>query len=187
MEAAVKTAASLGQELQDAVQAELLDVLFDAAQEGKLGEIGPTGAARLALAFQESDRRSREVAVKEQLVGVREREIVILEKKLGAAEERERSAQAELEAAAQKMERGEQPTIADINRMRAVYNLKPLAQVTEGGSSSGAGSAENNHGPAEIVACRQNSEAGKPAAGANPPPAVSNDAPGIHIGDGADA
>jgi len=104
MEAAVKTAASLGQELQDAVQAELLDVLFDAAQEGKLGEIGPTGAARLALAFQESDRRSREVAVKEQLVGVREREIVILEKKLADALDRQHAVREQAQRAKKAME-----------------------------------------------------------------------------------
>jgi fructose-specific component phosphotransferase system IIB-like protein len=104
MEAAVKTAASLGQELQDAVQAELLDVLFDAAQEGKLSEIGPTGAARLALAFQENARRDREVAVKEQLVGVREREIVILEKKLADALDRQHAVREQAQRAKKAME-----------------------------------------------------------------------------------
>ena len=59
--AATETALRLGHEVTAGVQAELLDTVHQAAREGKLSELGPYSAGKLALAFAESTRKDRQL------------------------------------------------------------------------------------------------------------------------------
>lgn len=135
VEVAVETAGKLGEQMTAGMQAELLEVFYSAAREGKLGEIGPYFAGKLALALAESQRKDRELRVREAQLELNRREVALAEQKLAAALEREQRAAAEAEALEAKAASGGQVTADDIARLRQVYGLKPRA---ESGSESAA-------------------------------------------------
>lgn len=125
VEVAVETAARLGQQMTDGVQAELMDVLYTAAEEGKLGEIGPFFAGRLALAFQEAARKDAELKLKQEELKLKAQATQLAEDKWKAAQEAAAKADAEAAALEAKAGRGDQVTADDIARLRAAYGLKP--------------------------------------------------------------
>lgn len=94
VEVAVETGARMGAQMTAAVQAELLDALMEAAKSGSLKSESATDAfflGRLALAFSESERKEREIVVKEQALELKRREVDAAEKKLNAALGKERA------------------------------------------------------------------------------------------------
>ena len=80
--AATETALRLGHEVTAGVQAELLDALHQAAREGKISEMGPYSAGKLALAFADSERKDRDLEMRHQKLELEQRRVEVLEQRL---------------------------------------------------------------------------------------------------------
>jgi hypothetical protein len=129
VEVAVETSARMGQQMSAGVQAELMDVLYTAAHEGTLGEIGPFFAGRLALAFGEAERKDAELKLKQQELQLKAQATKLAEEKWKAAQEAAAKADAEAAALEQKAQSGDKVTADDIARLRAAYGLKPRTEA----------------------------------------------------------
>ena len=95
---ATETALRLGHEVTAGVQAELLDALHQAAREGKIAEMGPYSAGKLALAFADSERKDRDLEMRQQKLGLERRRVEALEQRLALIGEKAQRAMGATEA-----------------------------------------------------------------------------------------
>lgn len=120
-DAAFRYAESKGYEVSERVQAQLLEVVSEAAQEGKLKEMGPYAAGRLALAFAEADRKNLELALRAEAAHhkaqVAEGNLALAQQKLDLLIEKARQARPRKDAS------DDRPPLSLADAMRELFGL----------------------------------------------------------------
>ncbi len=131
-----------GHELSLQVQAQLLEVVMQAAKENKLAELGPYAISKLALAFADSERKERKLALSEEMD---RRKAEVQEGELQLARQ---EAQQAVPAEADKKT---DPEVSPADAIRELFGLPD--ENEEHHSGAGIPACDTSSGGAGIPAC----------------------------------